>query len=611
MNQPSSIFAKHKYCALVSLAMVVLAMLPQLHLWLVRGRDWNGAYVQIQGDEPLYAAYINSLSHGRSRRNDPYGGRDDAPGAQLPESTFSIQFLPAYVIAYGARVCGASASTAMIVLLGIAGLFASIALYWLFKSVTGASDLAAAGTLFVLCVGGLAGGHALFGLLLVTKDLSMPSLPFLRRYQPAASFPLFILFIGLVWRAMTVEKRRALVSLLAGATFAALIFSYLYFWTAAAAWLLIFGALWLYFRRDEKANVLTSVGNIAAVAAIAFAPYAYLVSHRPATLDEQQTLVLTHRPDLFRVPELLGVVTLTILVLAILRGRVKTNDPRFVFAASLALLPLIVFNQQIITGRMMQPYHFAAFVVNYTVLVALIVTFKLCANQTSRRALVWIGVLSFMWGMVEVGLPSRLNTVPAAVANDQIVPVLRRLDELSKQDGTLSDLKTKGHAEAIVFSPSLNVSVLLPAWASQPTLLDIGGLDFGSETRDARKEYFFMHLYYANADIEALRQALRGAPNDPTMNYYARAVLFGHERIVPALAADFKPIQDEEIEDQVRAYQAYAGSFSSAQAAKRPLAYVVTDANVNFDFGNIDRWYDRDGGERFGNYVLYRVRLKR
>ena len=119
-----------------------------------------------------------------------------------------------------------------------------------------------------------------------------------------------------------------------------------------------------------------------------------------------------------------------------------------------------------------------------------------------------------------------------------------------------------------------------------------------------------MHLYYANADMDALRQALHGNPTDPTMNYYARAVLFGHERIVPALAADFKPIQEQEIETEIRAYQNYAANFSRTEALKRPLTYVITDADGNFDFANIDRWYERDSGERVGAYVLYRVRIK-
>ena len=592
--------------------MVVLSMIPQIHLWIVRGRDWNGAYVQIQGDEPLYVAYINSLLHGRTRKNDPYGGHDENPGAPLPESTFSIQLIPPYVIAFFARLFSASASTTMIALLGFGALLGSLAVCWLLRSVTDDYLLAAAGTLFVLCFGGMAGGHALLGLLLVTKDLSMPSLPFLRRYQPAASFPLLILFIGLFWHALTAQtKRRATAAAgMAGLMFGLLVFSYLYLWTASAAWMVCISGLWLWLRSKDKWDLGRTLGIIIVIAAIAFAPYAFLVSHRPATLDEQQTLTSTHWPDLLRVPELLGVLVLILLAIAVRRRKAKRNETRVIFAASMGLLPLIVFNQQILTGRTMQPYHYAAFVVNYTVLIGLVIIAQLWWTQISRRALVWLAVLSFMWGFIEVGLPSRLNTVPQAVAYDQIVPVLRRLDELSKQDSTMPDLKTKGSASTIVFSPELNVSVLLPAWTSQPTLLDVGGLDFGSVTRDVRKEYFYMHLYYANANPDSLRQALRGVPNDPAMNYYARAVLFGHERIVPALATQFKPIQDDEIENEIRVYQTYANNFSRAEALKRPLAYVVTQADGSFDFANIDRWYERDQGERVGRYVLYRVKLK-
>lgn len=109
--------------------MVFLSLLPQLHLWVVRGRDWNGAYVSLQGDEPLYSAYINALINGRPRRNDPYGAKDDTPASPLPESTFSIQVVPAYVISFLARTFGASASTAMIALLGATGLLASLSVF--------------------------------------------------------------------------------------------------------------------------------------------------------------------------------------------------------------------------------------------------------------------------------------------------------------------------------------------------------------------------------------------------------------------------------------------------------------------------------------------------
>jgi hypothetical protein len=258
----------------------------------------------------------------------------------------------------------------------------------------------------------------------------------------------------------------------------------------------------------------------------------------------------------------------------------------------------------------MQPYHYDAFIVNYAVLVGLVISVTLFWKHVPGRALLWFAVLSFVWGFVEVGLPSRLNTVPAAIVNDQIVPVLLRLKDLSKEDGTLAELRTEGKASTIVYSPQLIVTVLLPTWTPQGTLLGSGGLDFGTSSRDERKKFFYLHLYYSRADIGALRKALNGTPDDPSMNYYARAVIFGHERIVPALSFDFQPIQPEEIENEIRLYQTYADSVSREQILKRPIKYAITSADASFDFSNIDRWYQRDAGERVGSYILYQLKLR-
>jgi hypothetical protein len=296
--------------------------------------------------------------------------------------------------------------------------------------------------------------------------------------------------------------------------------------------------------------------------------------------------------------------------MSVRRHRLNRSEPGVIFAASLALLPFVVFNQQVFTGKTMQPYHYAAFVVNYSVLVGLMLTVTLLWKPVPRRLLVWLAALSFSWGLVEVGLQARFQSVPAAVVDDQMVPVLRRLKELSKQDGTVASLRAEGQARALVFSPNLGVTVWLPTWTSQGSLIDMGGLDFGSVSRAERKEFFYMHLYYSKGDIEALRRALKGTPDDPAMNYYARAVMFGHERVVPALSLHFQPIQPEEIEQEIAAYQAFANSFSREEALKRPITYAITLADGKFDFTNLDRWYERDGGERVGAYDLYRLKLR-
>ena len=593
------------------LAMTFLSLIPQIHLWLVRGREWNGAYVSLQGDEPFYSAYINSLIDGRARRNDPYAARDNSRQSSIPESTFSIQFLPAYVISLLARTFGASASTALIVLLGAAGFFASLSIFWLLSTVLGDSRLAAVGTIFVLCLGGLAGGHGLVGLL-VKADLSMPGLPFLRRYQPAAAFPLFFVFNALVWRALTRKNRQQFLvsAVLAGLTLALLVFSYLYLWTAAGAWLACVGLLWLGFRPSDRGRTVAVLGVIGTITALALVPYAYLVSQRPPSLDEQQTLVSTHRPDLFHVSEILAALVVILLIVSVWKRKTKLKDSLTLLAASFALLPFVVFNQQILTGKTMQVYHYEAFIVNYALLVGLLITLTFFHKPLPGRLLAWVAALAFSWGVVEVGLPSRLNFVPSAVTDDKIVPVLLRLKQLSREDGTVAGLRERGEASTIVFSPQLEVSVFQPTWTSQGTLLDIGALDFGGVSREERKQFFYMHLYYSQANIEKLRQALNGAPDDPGMNYYARAVIFGHDRIIPALSGDFKPIQQDEIEDEIRKYEAYVSSFSQEQAVKRPLTYAVIPADSSFDFASLDRWYVRDSGERVGKYILYRVKLR-
>jgi hypothetical protein len=592
------------------MAISFLALMPQIHFWLVRGPDWNGAYATLQGDEFLYSAYINALIDGRPRRNDPFAGRDSIPKSPLSESTFSIQFIPSFVIARLARGYGASASSAFIALIGAAGLLASLSLFWLLDSITRDSRLAAVGVMFVLCFGALAGGQGLIGLLL-KPDVMFLGLPFLRRYQPSAVFPLFFVFCALFWQALNLENRRRawLYSTLAGLTLAVLVFSYLYLWTAAAAWFACLALLWLYLRpKGERRRALGLFIITATIAIFALIPYAYLVSHRDASLDEAQTLVLTHQPDPFRAPEIIGAFILVALVMGVRRGKVKRSEPRVIFSACFALLPLILFNQQVLTGRSMQPYHFETFVANYAVLVGLVIVTTLLYQTIKRRSLLSIAVLCFLWGTVEVSMPALANYRPN-VAADQMVPVLLRLKELSKQDGTLSSLRDQGRASTLVFSPQRDVMGLMPTWTVQGTLLGMGVLDFGSASQKERKELFYMYLYYSASNAGRLRELLNERTADTFMNHYARVAIFGHERVVPMLRFQFEPIQQEEIEEEVRLYQAYADSFSRERALLYPLTYVVTRGES--DLSDIDLWYERDAGERIGDYNLYRLKLRK
>jgi len=585
---------RHAPLVAVLLGLAFLALLPQISLWVIRGREWNGSYVVMQGDEPLYSAYIRSLIDGQPRRNDPFS---QTSNTEISETAFSVQAIPAYAIAIPARVLHVSAAWAMILLALLAAVAAGLAVFWLLRSVSGDDHLAAAGILFVLCFGGLAGGHGIAGIIL-KPDLSISALPFLRRYQPAAVFSLFFVFQVLVWRAVAATRgfRRRLYSIAAGLTLGLLIFSYFYLWTAAIAWLICFSVCWFYFRKEDRGKILAVAAAVLVSALPCLALYAHLISQRSGTLDQLQTVVHSHAIDLFRVPEALGLIIMAVVLITAFRHRrIASSDPRFLYALSAATTPLIVFNQQIVTGRMMQPFHYEAFVVNYLVLVALVVTLAL-SKTVSARALLWIAVLSFGWGLLDVGLVSKVVWVPQAAKADRIVPVFQELRRLSAN----GDSSAK-----IVFSPDLSVSVFLSTWTSQSTLLDMGGLDFGSISADEKRDYLYLHSYYCGTTVEEFRAALNA---EPGTEGYARSVVFGHERVTRELGGVFKPIQSAEIDHEAENYRSFVDAFSVSELEQRPLSYAIVAGDMPFDFSRIDRWYERDQGRRFGDYVLYNLK---
>ena len=113
-----------------------------------------------------------------------------------------------------------------------------------------------------------------------------------------------------------------------------------------------------------------------------------------------------------------------------------------------------------------------------------------------------------------------------------------------------------------------------------------------------------MHLYYSSAGSDKLLKSLK------ERDQFSIDVLFGHHRLFPALGSQFQPLQNVEIEREVQAYQAYANSFSRERLLKRPITYAVIPLGVNFDFTNLDRWYERDAGEKAEDYALYRLKLR-
>ena len=609
--------------------MLALALYPHVSFRLARGAQWNGTTAHAHGDEAVYAAYLNALIDGRPRRSDPFTGRDEAAGAPLRESYFSIQFVPPYSVALPARLLGASAAHALLALTCFAALASALVLFRLLLALTGDARTAAAGGLFVLCFGSaqLVAEYAL-GL-----GVSGNHLSFLRRYVPAFPFPFLFLFCGLAWRALFAEGRRAALLAAAGAglAFALLVFSYFYLWTTAAAWLLcLASARAATARAAERRRLTEALGVVSALAAGALIPYFLLLSNRVESTDEALLLTASRAPDLLRVPEIAGALALAGLFVGVRRGLLGWGAPPVIFAAACALTPFVVFNQQVLTGRSLQPFHYAMFSANYVAALALFLSAALLLRgrgegRIPRAALAALTMAALLSGALETSLGAR-RFAASNLLRDEARPAALRLRALAREpddagagaerpdvnraDQPPGAQRTGGALDtrSVVLATDYTVADTLPAVAPQPVLWSPHLFNFPGATLEEDKERLSQFLYFTGVRLDRIDPG--GFDSLDAKRKYLVSALIRRSRHNPNLTADWTPVAPAEVRAALDAYAAFESSFDRARAARLPLSYVLTSERERADLSNLDRFYERDAGERLGSFILYRVRLR-
>ena len=641
-----------RFGIIAGLLLAVFSLYPQLKLVYNRGTEWNGHYAYNDIDEVAYAAYLKALIDGRPRKNDPYTGRDDSPETPQQESLFSIQFAAPYTIAIPARILGVGAPWAMTISGAVAAFLTALAIFWLIGMITGDSLYAMAGSLIVLCGGALFAGEGAIGEILGTS-YSYPYFPGFRRYIPAMAFPAFFALVALVWKMLSVSGKQLAVSSqqsagssqqsavssqqeishelheehesnpkfkikdpkskisasphllisLSSVAFGYTVFSYFFVWTTAAAWLGCLGLCWLIVRPDGFVKDIKILAGLGVGCILFLVPYAYLLANRSHSMDDVQMLVRTHAPDLTRTPELISFVVLAAIVAGILLKVFALKDRGTLFAISLALTQIVVFNQQVITGQELQPIHYQVFIGNYVAGLAVVVTFALvwrgvAAREKLRWQLVIAGfaLVATAWGFVECHYTVRILD-DVNVARDEALPVARRLAELGLGD---PDAHKK-----VVLHLGMAEADDLPTIAPQSLLWARHQHIFSGLTWQENKERYYQLLYYEGVNDRRLAEGMKRSEDLVSV-----IALFGWGRHTDRLNSAYKPLTFSEIDEEARAFADYCKNFEAARVDVTRLDYLIAPADPMPYLDNIDKWYTRDGGEMFGKYVLYRLKLR-
>ena len=636
---------KWRFGVIAGIFLAVFCLYPQFKMLYLRGAEWNGHYAYNDIDEVAYAAYVRALIDGRPRKNDPYSGRDERPETPQPESLFSIQFAAPYTIALPARLLGIGAPWAMTLAGALAGFLAALAAFWLIARFTGSNWYGMSGSLVVFAGGALAAGEGALPEIAL-DGFSYPYFPGFRRYIPAlATTAVFALFC-FVWKLLgdqqsavsgqsgaekghgkhgskaeqeqeqnevqeQEKEQKAPVATASGsdliyvlaaiAAFAYTVFSYFYTWTTAAAWLGCLGVLWVAFRPAGSRRDLKLLAGLAAGCVLSLVPYAYLLSRRSETMDDVQLLVHTRSPDIWRVPEFISVVCLFMLAAALINRHVELRERSTLFVFSLVLVPLVVFNQQVLTGRSLQPIHYQVFIGNYVAGLALVLTIGLLLRRQlaegkwpARAACAMLAAAAVAWGFVECHYTVRVLD-GANIERDLALPVARRLEELAKSE-------PNPHRMTVLAYDMIQADDL-PTVAPHSVLWARHQHVFAGMSWQENKERYYQYLYYSGVDEKGLDYLLK---ND----FVSQIALFGWGRHTDRLSFDAKALTYGEIAEEVDRYASYRENFRITEAASPLLSYVIVNEDADTDLSTLDTWYERYSPETIGKYTLYRVRLR-
>ncbi|HEX9919003.1 MAG TPA: hypothetical protein VGA87_07550, partial [Pyrinomonadaceae bacterium] len=245
------------------------------------------------------------------------------------------------------------------------------------------------------------------------------------------------------------------------------------------------------------------------------------------------------------------------------------------------------------------------------------------------RAFFCVALAAYIWAAFELAATTR-RFAPVNRARDEQLRVASRAAELARASATVparpdtaipahagmsdpaqSGMNDRAHADTtargarpVVLATSFMLADNLPVGAPQlsvlwsPHMHVYSGLD-----ADEHRKRMYQFFYYTGVAPENFRAYL---DSNPLVVY----MLFGAERVLPRLTDRHAPLSAEEIEGEARAYANYVAAFTREQAARPLLTFVITSPERPHDLSQLDRWYERDRGERVGDYTIQRLRLR-
>lgn len=374
------ILVNHKWAIFLAILVGIIIASPQVYFSFKHNDIYQG--IGLTGpDEEFYLARIQEIRDGHFALANPFW----AEGKDLP---YTSPPLSEIIVSFTGKIFGLNLINTVVLSKFIFPVFIYLFIYIFLYQLIRKKSVAIAISTTVLFSTNLINPNAFWNFI-VNQQTTHSFLAFGRLISPQVHLIFFFGFLLLFW--FFLDKKKWIYGLASGFVLGLSFYTFPYTWTFLCSFLgcLLFIFIWKKEWIKFKNIILVSV--IALIVAVPYLLNSWQAVQHPvySEIAIRYGLIKTHMPQA-------GAVVLVLLIVFLLFFP-REKPGRYHFCLALVLTPLIVLNQQIITGSAIAPDHYHWYYHSpLAIIFILIIIFQQLEQRIKKSSLKKICYLSLI-----------------------------------------------------------------------------------------------------------------------------------------------------------------------------------------------------------------------
>jgi hypothetical protein len=562
------ILSSHKWAVIVAVLIGIILASPQVYFYFENEDIYKGIALGGTTDEDTYLARIQEARDGYYTIANPAW----AEGKDLP---YLFTPLSENVISFTGQIFGLDLIKTITLSRFIFPVFVFLLIYALVNQIIRKKIVALVASTTVLLSTNLVNPKAIWDLI-INHQTQTGFLLFSRVITPV-NLIFFFGFLLLFW--IFIEKGKLFYGIASGIVLGLSFYSYPYTWTFLFAFLGCLAILYLLKKECAKIKGIILTSGVAALVSIPYFWNLWQAMQHPLypELSERFSIIKTHTPQIGA----LILILLAIFLLFFPRG----NKDRYFFCLGLVLTPLIVLNQQVITGRIMIPDHYHWYYhTPLAIIFTILIVFELVKKKSFQYCLIGLILFINFFNAFVIQSSFYQNQKLEALGNQRYGSVFEWLRNNTKKDQVIAGDK--------------NISLLIAIYTSLNSVSFEDGHYTLAGSEESVMERIFLTFRLDKIGKEEAKEYFFNNKTDISARIYG-----GYYR---KLLGDYDLIPDEKLNFLVDKYKEFLDIPLKSVLKKYQTDYLLWDTLEHPEW-NIEQYPFLKEIHRVNGFIVFRL----